>query len=102
MMRIEKSINDCKTEIENILTAGLQKGLISSNEAEKAKTLTSWDSLQPILDKAQGVTIPTAGENAKTLSSARAENPLLRTDFTEAELEKLRVLAPREYEMLRN
>lgn len=40
-------------------------------------------------------------DGLERLKAAREEQPLHRSDFTEAELEKLKRLAPEEYELLK-
>lgn len=92
-----KSIQEEHETIKAILQQGVKNGCISQAEMDEALKLTSWPQLQPILDKAQGIH-PTAG---KELEQARAEKPLMRADFTVEELEKLKALAPEEYELLK-
>lgn len=93
-----KSVEQEKESIRKILQAGLKNGYISQVEMDEALKLTSWPQLQPILDKAQGV--DPLGP-AEELKQVRAEKPLKREDFTEEELEKLKALAPEEYELLK-
>ena len=40
------------------------------------------------------------GSTIERLRAARKEKPLYKADFSEAELEKLKVLSPEEYELL--
>ena len=67
------------------------------DEKLKAEEQQLWNTLQPILDKAQAVHTSSAEENASILASAREADPLHASDFTSTELEKLRKLAPEEY-----
>ena len=92
----EMKVEECKEEVAKLLQTGLKTGLISQDEFDTALKLQSWEALQPILDKAQGV-YPAEDE----LRTAREENPLHRSDFTDTELKMLRVLAPEEYELLK-
>ena len=75
---------------------------MEKHEDEKLKSEESalWQSIQPILDKAQAVHTSSAEENASILASAREADPLHASDFTSTELEKLRKLAPEEYKNL--
>ena len=91
-----KPIEECKEEVAKLLHQGLKNGYISQAEMDEALKLTSWPQLQPILDKAQGIQ-----ENKDDLKLVRAEKPLMREDFTEEELEKLKALAPEEFELLK-
>ena len=95
-----KNIEEEKATITRILRQGLGSGFISEDEYNAALTLTTWESLQPLLNKAQGVT-PTTEKANEELKHAREEAPLYRSNFTVDELEKLKSLAPEEYEMLR-
>lgn len=92
-----KSVEQEKPTIKKILTHGLQAGLITEDEYKKGLACQTWDLLQPVLDKAQEVKSTTKEE----LKQAREAKPLYRSDFTVAELEKLKTLAPEEYEMLK-
>ena len=83
--------------IKEILNHGLQAGLITEDEYKKGLACQTWEEIQKILDKAQGVK-PTTKEELK---QARADQPLYRADFNSEELEKLKVLAPEEYEVLK-
>ena len=92
-----KKVEECKEEIRAVLQQGLEKGYITEGETEQALQFQEWSTLQPILDKAQGVHHATKEE----LKQAREASPLYRSQFTPSELEKLKVLAPEEYELLR-
>ena len=91
-----KTVEEEKATITKILEQGLNNGLISEDEYNAALSLSTWETLQPFLNKAQGVQAA-----PDSLKQAREETPLYRSDFTESELEKLKSLAPEEYEMLR-
>lgn len=94
-----KTVEECKEEVAKLLQTGLQAGLISQDEFDTALKVTTWEALQPILDKAQGVEPVDPAEDE--LRTAREETPLYFRDFTEEEIDKLRVLAPDEYELLK-
>lgn len=96
-MKTMKTVEEDKATITRILQDGLNNGLISEDEYNAALTLTTWEAITPILNKAQGIT-PT---EKQSLKYAREEAPLHRSDFTVDELEKLKSLAPEEYELLR-
>ena len=49
----------------------------------------------------QSIPLEIKKDGLERLKAARKEKPLHRSDFTEAELEKLKVLAPEEYELLK-
>lgn len=59
-----------------------------------------WTAIQPIISKAQGVEDDSADAHTR-LKLARESSPLYKSNFTEAELEKLKLLAPAEYELLK-
>ena len=92
-----KSVEQEKPTIKEILNHGLQAGLITEDEYKEGMACQTWDLLQPVLDKAQGV----VNDGVEQLKQAREEKPLYRADFTDAELEKLKTLAPEEYELLK-
>lgn len=94
-----KTVEECKEEVAKLLQTGLQAGLISQDEFDTALKLQSWEALQPIPDKAQGVDPADPAEDE--LKTARAEHLLHRSDFTNTELKMLRVLAPDEYRLLK-
>ena len=75
---------------------------MEKHEDEKLKSEEQqlWNTLQPILDKAQAVHTVSPEQAASILSSAREADPLHASDFTSTELEKLRKLAPEEYKNL--
>ncbi|MBR1635207.1 MAG: hypothetical protein IJ682_09130 [Lachnospiraceae bacterium] len=104
-MRIEKTIEEEQENINAILIAGLNAGRLTQEEVNYAKTLTSWSSLQPILDRAQGFDFSGDKEGKREASEelrlAREITSLNKQDFTKAELEKLKTLAPGEYKMLK-
>ena len=87
-------------KIKEILNHGLQAGLISPQEMEEGLKAVEWEELQPILDKAQGLS-SSHEEACERLRLARAAHPLHASDFSSEELEKLKVLAPEEYEVLK-
>ena len=70
-----------------------------------------WNALFPAPSYSSTSFSPTAGEKKEQgemkknglerLRAAREEKPLHRSDFSEAELEKLKGLAPEEYELLK-
>lgn len=93
-----KTVEECKEEVAKLLQTGLQAELISQDEFDTALKLQSWEALQPILDKAQGVD---PAEDEERLRLARAEHPLHRSDFTPSELKMLKELAPDEYRLLK-
>ena len=74
----KKSVQEEKENINSILAAGLNAGRVSQSEVENAKALTSWNSLQPILDKAQGTNPPTAGEKLEALETAKERLKMAR------------------------
>ena len=84
-MKTMKTVEEDKATITRILQDGLNNGLISEDEYNAALTLTTWEAITPILNKAQGIT-PT---EKQSLKYAREEAPLHRSDFTVDELEKL-------------
>ena len=129
-MQIEmKSIQCVREEVENIIENGICEKLITQADAdtvakifdefasshpdhvffspkERREAITTaeeklWQSLQPILDKAQSIQPITTEQAAEILRSAREDNPLHVSDFTSEDLEKLKVLAPEEYKMLK-
>ena len=91
-----KTVSQEKENIRAVLQQGLEKGNISKAEMEEALGFSTWESLQPFLNKAQGIYA-----DPDNLKQARMEALLHRSDFTPSELEKLKSLAPEEYEMLR-
>lgn len=93
-----KPIEKCKEEVAKLLQQGVKNGYINQAEMDEALKLTSWPQLQEILDKAQGVD---PLDPVEELKLARAEKPLHASDFTREELEKLKALAPEEYELLK-
>ena len=93
-----KKVEECKEEVAKLLQQGVKNGYISQAEMDEALKFTSWPQLQPILDKAQNIH---PLDPAEELKQVRAEKPLMREDFTKEELEKLKALAPEEYELLR-
>ena len=123
-----KSITDLKTEIINILNTGLEQKLIDQPDydmaittfdefstshpdyvfyspKERREAITTaeekfWQTLQPILDKAQAIQPINPTQATEILRSAREYNPLHVSDFTSEDLEKLKVLAPEEYKIL--
>ena len=94
-----KKVEECKEEVAKILQEGLDNHTISKQEMDEALKLQSWEALQPILDKAQHIS--SFQEYRDELKLVRAERPLMREDFTNAELEQLRELAPEEYDLLK-
>lgn len=94
-----KTVEECKEEVAKLLQTGLKTGLISQDEFVTALKFQSWEALQPILDKAQGIDPVDPAEDE--LKTAREENPLYFRDFTNTELERLKLLAPDEYELLK-
>ena len=94
-------VEECKEEVAKLLQSGLQAGLISQDEFDTALKLQSWEALQPIIDKAQGVEPVDPIEDEERLRLARAEHPLHRSDFTLSELKMLKELAPDEYRLLK-
>ena len=92
-----KPIEECKEEVAKLLHQGVKNGYISQVEMDEALKLTSWPQLQPILDQAQGID---PLDPAEELKQVRAEKPLMREDFNKEELERLKALAPEEYELL--
>lgn len=94
-----KTVEECKEEVAKLLQTGLKAGLISQDVFDTALKLTTWDELQPILDKAQGVEPVDPIEDE--LRTARAEHPLHRSDFTNTGLKMLKKLAPDEYRLLK-
>ena len=93
---MKRSIEECKEEVAKLLHQGVDNHTISEQEMEEALSMTTWPQLQPILDRAQGIDDP-----AEELKQVRAEKPLHASDFTEEEIEKLRRLAPEEYDLLK-
>ncbi len=91
-----KTVEEEKATISRILEQGLNNGLINEDEYNAALALTTWEELQPFLNKAQGI-----HADPDNLKQAREEAPLHRSSFIPSELEKLKSLAPEEYEMLR-
>ena len=91
------SPDEVREVIKDILMTGEP---VSEDECELALTGTSWEEVQPILDKAQGVVMDISEEREK-LRVVRVKFPLHRSDFTESELEKLKRLAPEEYELMK-
>jgi len=92
-----KTVSQEKENIRAVLQQGLEKGKISKAEMEEALGFSTWESLQPFLNKAQGIHAP----SPDNLVLAREEAPLHRSSVTPSELEKLKSLAPEEYELLR-
>lgn len=93
----QKQPYECRSDIVSILQPALESGIITKLEYDKALTSDNWTAIQPILDKAQSVS---TSDDLESLKSARLEHPLDRSSFTESELEKLRALAPEEYELI--
>ena len=95
-----KSVEEEKPTIKEILNHGLQAGLITEDEYKEGLACQSWDLLQPVLDIAQGLS-SSHEEACERLRLAREASPLYRRDFNSEELEKLKALAPEEYEVLK-
>jgi hypothetical protein len=91
-----KTVKDENENIKQVLETGLEKENISQDEMQEALNLTTWEAITPILNKAQGI-----HADPDNLKQAREKAPLHRSDFTPSELEKLKSLAPEEYELLR-
>lgn len=95
-----KSVEQEKPTIKEILNHGLQAGLITEDEYKKGLACQTWDLLQPVLDKAQGLS-SSQEEACERLRLAREASPLYRRDFNSEELKKLKAFAPEEYELLK-
>ncbi len=89
--------------ITQILNSSVDAGFISSSELqtvlEKLKSATTdWSEIDDVLFKAQG---QDSTDPRNRLRQAREAHPLHVSDFTNDELEKLKSLAPDEYEIMK-